>query len=309
LFVDCLGERQEVFLNREHKRKHYVSNSDKRLDLSPSGRNMFVSQDKQQQDKTVRRLHFFSRVVLVLLAIVALCGIGLFIFGYMVPYFQSEFSVSSPSDTDTSSVVSNVELSSQPTFDAMGLPVYGDEISLAVVNADSPAGPEDVPSLTEVEGIKVNEKISDALTLLVSTAKEEGLSLTFDHGYISYEQQDIMFQNKVEELQNTEGLTTVMARVEAEEQVPPAGECDDQSGMCITLSADIETFGDSQTYSWLKNNMGKFGFVFRYPEGKEDLTHHKADPRVIRYVGSEHAAAMQQRSMCLEEYISYLASQ
>ena len=55
--------------------------------------------------------------------------------------------------------------------------------------------------------------------------------------------------------------------------------------------------------------MGKYGFVFRYPADKEDATGHIADYTVLRYVGSVHAEAMQQRSMCLEEYISYLNSQ
>ena len=55
--------------------------------------------------------------------------------------------------------------------------------------------------------------------------------------------------------------------------------------------------------------MGKYGFVFRYPEGKTNFTTMDPDPTVIRYVGGENAAAMQQRSMCLEEYVSYIDDQ
>ena len=113
----------------------------------------------------------------------------------------------------------------------------------------------------------------------------------------------------MQQLQNEEGLTTVMARTQARLEVPMAGESDMQSGMCLRVEADPETFGDSRTCSWLRNNMGKYGFIFRYPEGKESYTGCTADPGVIRYVGSAAAAAMQQRSMCLEEYIDYLASQ
>ena len=46
--------------------------------------------------------------------------------------------------------------------------------------------------------------------------------------------------------------------------------------------------------------------MFRYPEDKVDFTDLDTDLTVLRYVGSENAAAMQQRSMCLEEYINYL---
>lgn len=55
--------------------------------------------------------------------------------------------------------------------------------------------------------------------------------------------------------------------------------------------------------------MGKYGFVFRYPEDKEDYTGCTGNLTVLRYVGSENATAMAQRSLCLEEYITYLARQ
>ena len=101
----------------------------------------------------------------------------------------------------------------------------------------------------------------------------------------------------------------MMARTQARLEVPMAGESDMQSGMCLRVEADPETFGDSRTCSWLRNNMGKYGFVFRYPADKEDYTGCTEDLTVIRYVGSGHATSMQQLSMCLEEYISYLSRQ
>ena len=55
--------------------------------------------------------------------------------------------------------------------------------------------------------------------------------------------------------------------------------------------------------------MGKYGFIFRWPADKKDSTGCEEDLTVLRYVGGEYATAMQQRSLCLEEYISYLASQ
>ena len=140
-------------------------------------------------------------------------------------------------------------------------------------------------------------------------AKEEDLILIFTDGYVSYEEQGMRFASCVEELQKQEDLTTIMAKTEARRTIPIAGESDFQTGLCLRLAADKETFEQSRTYIWLKNNMGKFGFVFRYPSGKTDFTGVLADLSVLRYVGGENASAMQQRSMCLEEYISYLDSQ
>ena len=249
------------------------------------------------------------RAVSVLGILVVVTGLGLFIFGYLIPYFHSEFSVGEEEPGVSENSMSSGWECSIPLYNSMGLPVYEDEISLFVINSEKPVGADYIPDTVKVNEVQVQEKIADAVRLLVSAAKSDGLALNFSKGYVSYENQAVLFDKKVEELQKEQGLTVVMARSEAQQFVPMAGQCDDQSGMCVTVSGDPETFPDSQTYSWLKNNMGKYGFVFRYPADKEDATGHIADYTVLRYVGSVHAEAMQQRSMCLEEYISYLNSQ
>lgn len=261
------------------------------------------------QDRSARRIHGVMRAVSVLGILVVVTGLGLFMFGYLIPYFHSEFSVGEEEPGVSENSMSSGWESSIPLYNSMGLPVYEDEISLFVINSEKPVGADYIPDTVKVNEVQVQEKIADAVRLLVSAAKSDGLALNFSKGYVSYENQAVLFDKKVEELQKEQGLTIVMARSEAQQFVPMAGQCDDQSGMCVTVSGDPETFPDSQTYSWLKNNMGKYGFVFRYPADKEDATGHIADYTVLRYVGSVHAEAMQQRSMCLEEYISYLNSQ
>lgn len=291
------------------KKKNYLKNTDRRIDIGPAGRNLFISKDKQMQDRSARRIHGVMRAVSVLGILVVVTGLGLFIFGYLIPYFHSEFSVGEEEPGVSENSMSSGWESSIPLYNSMGLPVYEDEISLFVINSEKPVGADYIPDTVKVNEVQVQEKIADAVRLLVSAAKSDGLALNFSKGYVSYENQAVLFDKKVEELQKEQGLTIVMARSEAQQFVPMAGQCDDQSGMCVTVSGDPETFPDSQTYSWLKNNMGKYGFVFRYPADKEDATGHIADYTVLRYVGSVHAEAMQQRSMCLEEYISYLNSQ
>ena len=291
------------------KKKNYLKNTDRRIDIGPAGRNLFISKDKQMQDRSARRIHGVMRAVSVLGILVVVTGLGLFIFGYLIPYFHSEFSVGEEEPGVSENSMSSGWESSIPLYNSMGLPVYEDEISLFVINSEKPVGADYIPDTVKVNEVQVQEKIADAVRLLVSAAKSDGLALNFSKGYVSYENQAVLFDKNFEDRQKAPGLTVVMARSEAQQFVPMAGQCDDQSGMCVTVSGDPETFPDSQTYSWLKNNMGKYGFVFRYPADKEDATGHIADYTVLRYVGSVHAEAMQQRSMCLEEYISYLNSQ
>lgn len=63
-------------------------------------------------------------------------------------------------------------------------------------------------------------------------------------------------------------------------------------------------------YKKLHAELAQFGFILRYPEDKKEHTMVKRDePWHIRYVGVEHAKAMQELGMCLEEYVAYLKEQ
>ncbi len=66
---------------------------------------------------------------------------------------------------------------------------------------------------------------------------------------------------------------------------------------------DFDGTGD---YEWIMENCYKYGFVNRYPSGKESLTLIDNEPWHFRYVGVAHATAMHNLDYCLEEYIDYL---
>ena len=57
-------------------------------------------------------------------------------------------------------------------------------------------------------------------------------------------------------------------------------------------------------YSWIDENAADFGFIVRYPEGKENITGELARTYTFRYVGQPHAAYIKQHSICLEEYLN-----
>lgn len=297
-------------MGKKRKRREYLTRTDHRLDLSPAGRNLFVSRDKQAQDRAARRIKAWMRVVIVLAVITAVAAGGLVAAVYLVPWFREELTVSGGESAALASLPSSLEISSAlPVYDEMGLPVYSDSQALLVVNSASPAEAGFSPELTELFGVRVNACMADALRMMCAAAKQDGLALVFIQGYTSYEEQERRFESQVERLMTEKGLSTVMAKTEAKFQEPVPGESDFQTGLCLRLDGDPATFETSKTYSWLKSQMGKYGFVFRCPEYKEDYTGLEADPTVIRYVGGGHAAAMQQRSMCLEEYLDYLGSQ
>ncbi len=59
----------------------------------------------------------------------------------------------------------------------------------------------------------------------------------------------------------------------------------------------------SRTFS---QRAADYGFVQRYPVGKEAVTGIACEPWHFRYVGYPHSAIMQQEGLALEEYIDYL---
>ncbi len=76
---------------------------------------------------------------------------------------------------------------------------------------------------------------------------------------------------------------------------------DFEAGSSVNLDHATET-------KWLKDNMHKYGFVFRSPSDKKDIVGYTTSWQ-IRYVGIPHAEYMKTHNLCLEEYIDKLASE
>ena len=54
---------------------------------------------------------------------------------------------------------------------------------------------------------------------------------------------------------------------------------------------------------WLQENSYKYGFIFRYPGNKTDITKVAEEVWHYRYVGVNAAKEMYERGICLEEYL------
>lgn len=61
-------------------------------------------------------------------------------------------------------------------------------------------------------------------------------------------------------------------------------------------------------YAWLDENAAAYGFVVRFPEGKDSVTGEEARTYTYRYVGVPHAVYMKQNNLCLEEYTQQIKS-
>jgi D-alanyl-D-alanine carboxypeptidase len=84
--------------------------------------------------------------------------------------------------------------------------------------------------------------------------------------------------------------------------VQPPGASEHETGLAV----DFWLLDESQL--WLANNAWRFGFILRYPAGKEAITGISNEPWHFRYVGLEVARTCYEQGICLEEYLG-LASE
>ena len=66
------------------------------------------------------------------------------------------------------------------------------------------------------------------------------------------------------------------------------------------------SFSDKGATQVFKSKAAEFGFIERYPKGKESVTKIAYEPWHFRYVGVPHAAIMKERHLTLEEYTEFI---
>lgn len=181
-----------------------------------------------------------------------------------------------------------------------------------VVNKQRPLSPIDyapadlvVPSVPMRGGITDDEMhvakiMAGPLEAMFAAANQQGIQLNLQSGYRSYNFQVALYDRYVSE----QGQTT------ADEQSARPGYSEHQTGLAADLGSpntpDCEVaqcFGSTPAGQWLAANSYKYGFIIRYPLGKQQITGYEYEPWHVRYIGTELAGAMRAAHIeTLEEY-------
>ncbi|HHU51034.1 MAG TPA: M15 family metallopeptidase [Firmicutes bacterium] len=145
---------------------------------------------------------------------------------------------------------------------------------------------------------KMRQEAARAVEMLFTQAEHDGLQLTSVSAYRSYLRQQEIFTHN----------SKVRGETEANKVSARPGESEHQTGLAIDVSAPavdyqlIEEFGETKEGRWLRENAHKYGFIIRYPKGKEETTGYQYEPWHIRYVGREAALVIAAKRLTLEEY-------
>ena len=183
---------------------------------------------------------------------------------------------------------------------------YREEL-LRVVNKNNPLESEYVPQLKNYGTYSVNALATESLEKLLKDAKSEGIDLSVKCGYISFDEQEKLFEQEYNRLLG-ENLTEVKAEAKAQAVIPKGGRSEYQTGLLISFeTSEAGNFENTKASRWLENNCVDYGFVLRYTEAKKSKTLMSADPTAYRYVGVTDASMMRSLDMCLNEYYTYIS--
>ncbi|MBP5378322.1 MAG: D-alanyl-D-alanine carboxypeptidase family protein [Ruminococcus sp.] len=137
---------------------------------------------------------------------------------------------------------------------------------------------------------------ANALTMFNKLSEEaalHGLNIVCSSGYRSYENQEKIYNNYVA----TDGM------LKADTYSARPGHSEHQTGLAIDVNSISPDFADTPECAWLEKNAHKYGFIIRYPKGKEAITGFQYEPWHIRFLGVETATAVYNSGLCLEEYL------
>ena len=174
---------------------------------------------------------------------------------------------------------------------------------------------EDLVQTITNPAVKLNSEAAASLQKFIEAAAQEGIVCTIVSGYRTYEDQESYYTETYQSNMNA-GYSKETAENMTNLIVAKAGESEAETGLTVEIATrrgmTVEEMEASDLYKFAKENMYKYGFILRYPQGKESITEYNYSPFLFRYVGStgdvNHAQYIYEKNLTLEEYTYYLAN-
>jgi zinc D-Ala-D-Ala carboxypeptidase len=180
---------------------------------------------------------------------------------------------------------------------------------LILVNKEHPVDADYKPDdLTEIKAYVpdrsettryMRAEAANAFGMLVDKAAADGAEIKMTTAYRSYDFQKILFDNSVAK-EGEEKANTYSAK---------PGQSEHQTGLAVDVSSPSVDYQLSNDYGktsegkWIVDHAYRFGFILRFPKGKEDITGYQYEPWHLRYVGLTAAKEIHEQNLTLEEYL------
>lgn len=155
-----------------------------------------------------------------------------------------------------------------------------------------------VPTQYAYNGVKISESILEHIIELIDAAKAEGYTFVLSDGYRSYKEQEKLYNQYKKNY----------GEREADINVARPGHSEYETGISFNIVPYNKVYKEpkeSLEYQWLYNNAYKYGFIFRFPKEKTELTGFDEFIWRLRYVGTSASSIIKNENICFEEYYAY----
>ena len=181
----------------------------------------------------------------------------------------------------------------------------GQDWRLVVVNFTREFSRDHTTNVSYVldSGTRLDERVTPYYVRMFRAAKNDGVTLTPYSGYRSYIHQEWNYNNLTGVYMNQYGLSREAAAKKAAEVILPPGTSEHNLGLAMDICNTMTSFENSKEFMWLTENAQNYGFILRYPKGKQSVTGVMYEPWHWRFVGIKNAKAIKKSGLCLEEYL------
>lgn len=145
---------------------------------------------------------------------------------------------------------------------------------------------------------KLNKEAYDAFIDLAEDAKKEGYTILIVSSYRSYKDQEDVWKD----------YKASFGTRKADAYAARAGSSEHETGLAIDVADyydENDKFEDTDSFKWMQANAHKYGYILRYPKGKENITGYSYEAWHYRYVGIETATKVYNEGITYDEYYEY----
>lgn len=201
-----------------------------------------------------------------------------------------------------------------------GLPdVSSKDWSLILVGPDQPLEKDissDQLSYIPNTNMQLDKRVIKSYEQFSKAASQAGYPLVIISAYRSISDQEQIFNERVAQYKN-QGMDDKKAKNKTKETSTEPGHSEHHTGLALDIVDENwqqsypqtvleEGFGKEDSAKWLAEHASDYGFILRYPKGKEDITKINYEPWHFRYVGKENAKYIEENELTLEEYLDQL---
>lgn len=225
------------------------------------------------------------------------------------PLYMHELEEESVDVSEDYSINTNDEPEDFETVISKRISIFNlEDWNLILVNKDNPLEADIECKLRNYNGFDVDDRIYEELDAMFKAAKEDGINLLMASGYRNFNTQTYLYEKKISYFKRL-GYSQAEATEIASMKVTPPLTSEHETGLAVDIvsynhNCTDSDFGNCDAGIWLKEHSFEYGFILRYPEGKEDITKIQYEPWHFRYVGKEAAEFIYINDLTFEEFVN-----